>query len=647
MKDNIQNEFWKDYQAFNDIRKVQTGTWIIHGSDTTLDPVGVQMGKQARKIQIVNALDFEKCMFKHHWDHEIMRSYVESISTIPEQPLEPTKVIISNIYNGSLLRDTYSGEIKWFNNSWGNSWEKNTVPCYWTKSTDKDDQQSRSYYEYNRRRPNESVRVVLSNLINEDELRSSFNEFLCNHSDAEEIHVWIQGRAVFNGTNWDIKRVRKFLEHIYVNERNSIPRNVEVYDHLEHYDIVPKGISLGGEFFELFINRKLENMTTSELMATVEDKVNVTIIPIKLKEVAKIIGLGGTVIHHRQYLVSEEGFGMEDAEHSMIYNLSNRGTKMLNHITDIKEGGLYGLISKDPLKYYSKTLFGMFRTASSLDSMKKAINFYWTSKVEKVSLESHYPGHPLRVVPWRVSNMGLITVKGCLSQAFPNTKICKEFPEMRGIIHQMLDRQRGREVTAMMYVNYNPFVKMRRFRPDDEVDFVWVEEKGKYYMAKPYIDDNVYIIEDWSLFMGLGSVVCAWHSTFGLLRDNESLYEQFTAKVNYATHEPSGHMISASLSFLSHLLWYLQEITINIKTKKSIYLLPFNEPRGGEFHSKYEYLSSIIELKKYFKGKGSTAYKYMPDSFRRIMMNIAVLDVYVNRVLFGFTNYESDSVFTY
>lgn len=100
------------------------------------------------------------------------------------------------------------------------------------------------------------------------------------------------------------------------------------------------------------------------------------------------------------------------------------------------------------------------------------------------------------------------------------------------------------------------------------------------------------------LYMGMGSVVTSCHAVFGLGRSLDEVIKQDLHKVATGV-ATSGHLLASCLAYRHHMLWYIYEVFINLQSKKSIYLFPFQEPEGGVYHSKqdYDYTLQLLQDK--------------------------------------------------
>uniref|UniRef100_A0A2V0RNP1 VP7 n=1 Tax=viral metagenome TaxID=1070528 RepID=A0A2V0RNP1_9ZZZZ len=97
-------------------------------------------------------------------------------------------------------------------------------------------------------------------------------------------------------------------------------------------------------------------------------------------------------------------------------------------------------------------------------------------------------------------------------------------------------------------------------------------------------------------FHGMGSVVTSCHAVFGLGRSVREVTEQAVYKLKHGT-STSGHLLASCLAHFQHMIWYVYEVFVNSVEKRSIYLFPFDEPEGGEYHTKadYEYTLRLLE----------------------------------------------------
>jgi hypothetical protein len=240
-------------------------------------------------------------------------------------------------------------------------------------------------------------------------------------------------------------------------------------------------------------------------------------------------------------------------------------------------------------------------TAMVLDFQPERTKEYislWNTPLEEShdTWEMYGSRSPQRIplIPWRVSNLGARTFhKGIPPQLFPPSTFMFE----RGIGIKELK-------FTEIYSNYSEHVKLRTLTQEDvdTLDYAWLPVGPNMYAMSPIktgdVRDSTYgllTVEDRDFFMGCGSVVTAAHACFGLGRSNKDLIFQKERKDN-TKHGTSGHMIASVLAFQSHFLWYMEEVYYNLKTKSSVYAVPFDEPEGGAYHTIHEYRNAIHDM---------------------------------------------------
>jgi len=229
-----------------------------------------------------------------------------------------------------------------------------------------------------------------------------------------------------------------------------------------------------------------------------------------------------------------------------------------------------------------------------IDKTYEYIKYWKTSLADTRDMWDVYGSRkPTRIplIPWRVSNVGMRVYGPSLPpQLFPASNVMRS----HGITNFM-------DYTEV-YHNYSEYVTMIEItdadRADGGLDFGWrYLGQGMYSMAD--IDSTeyrLYKVQDSDFFRGLGTVVTSAHACFGFGRSNNDLIAQMERKsrTGFGT---SGHMIASILAFRSHFLWYLTEVNINIKTKQSIYIVPFDEPESGLYHVSMDYLNALEDIK--------------------------------------------------
>lgn len=242
--------------------------------------------------------------------------------------------------------------------------------------------------------------------------------------------------------------------------------------------------------------------------------------------------------------------------------------------------------------------------AQYFGGMRPYMEGYWSTDVAtSTDLYHYYAGRPpqrIPVIPWRVSNYGMRKYGGKLNpQVFPAST-------WAGKLYKNADPDDRYFTDDAIYSNYSPFVHMVPIWEGDDVDYAWVCVGPNQYvmraMPRPHIPGEAYNafgillkVAAPEFFMGLGSVATAQHSCFGVGRSESELMEQAIRRVATG-HDTSGHMIASALCHRAHFLWYLEEVYTNMMSKKSIYLMPFNEPAGTEYHSIEEYGYAVNDM---------------------------------------------------
>jgi hypothetical protein len=240
---------------------------------------------------------------------------------------------------------------------------------------------------------------------------------------------------------------------------------------------------------------------------------------------------------------------------------------------------------------------------------------FWAADVSKSTDVFHYyasrPPQRIPVVPWRACNMGMRMYGGQRPQVFPATTWLRKVLDSYGggkhpagsVARLVLNAVRELP-DDVVYTNYSGFVKMIPMGKDDALDFAWSEIRPNEYKmvavgSPPGPCGYLYKIANPGFFMGMGSVATSQHSAFGIGRSEDELYNQ-TIRMLETGAGTSGHMIASILCHRSHFMWYLEEVYLNLTTKMSIYLMPFNEPAGTEYHAVEEYSNALEDMEKIF-----------------------------------------------
>jgi len=166
--------------------------------------------------------------------------------------------------------------------------------------------------------------------------------------------------------------------------------------------------------------------------------------------------------------------------------------------------------------------------------------------------------------------------------------------------------------TPAVYSNYSKFVELVPY--DEEVhgkpDFAWRQKRAdngeqlNEYMMVYRVDfgkdsESLLMVKDPSFFLGLGSVVTAQHAAFGIGRHPHELHAQYLRARSGEDGGTSGHMFAAVLAHTAHCMWYLHEVMLNMKTKRSIYSVSFDEPKEAVYHTVQEYRNALIDMKTF------------------------------------------------
>jgi hypothetical protein len=263
------------------------------------------------------------------------------------------------------------------------------------------------------------------------------------------------------------------------------------------------------------------------------------------------------------------------------------------------------------LKQLQKDIFKAYsRHESTSAATDPQVVKFWNTPVGLSFGPSYiYGGRPAQripIVPWRPSNFGGRVYGGVtIPQLFPPTKLRSERKIPIEVREKSISKQE-----PVVYANYSGFVTLKAMTNPNEYDFGWRRiSDNRYIMVSTegsdtsgpedgeYSESQLYTVSDPTFFNGLGSVCTSAHAVFSLGRREPDLVFQTRRRLETG-HDTSGHMLAAPLMYLSHLLWYLQEVSDNFASEASIYNLPFKEPTRGLYHTTQEYKNALYDMRR-------------------------------------------------
>uniref|UniRef100_A0A2V0RB65 VP7 n=1 Tax=viral metagenome TaxID=1070528 RepID=A0A2V0RB65_9ZZZZ len=562
-------------------RRAQMGSFVVADAETNMDPGGHIANKLHSRVFILNGEELMAMMEARNYTYEQAICYVEAVSQVPEHKkggvaytghahpittVDPGEVDILNAY--------------WFDNSWtGNSWTANAMmpdggpPCFWTKNIAAPEQDNT--YVLGGKRGTHS-KAIKAKLVREGVPYYVDGTNPSDFSNEERSKV-VPGTSVhavtgvFEGKEFDNTTEQHHLFHDDIQDRNG-----------KQYLILKHDAAM--------IERAINSFS---------DGVDV----IKSDPFSEA---------HERYekQFPNRGWKVGYDQHPTFDDVCNKlKAFLMTYPTEEKhiwiQGELENMTTTETIRRLkSECIIAFTRARSSNATTSPTIMTFWNTPIlASQDLAYAYGGRtPQRipVIPWRPTNFGMrIMAPGLKPQLFPSSSLMRDL----GIKFSTLEMN-GSISKPVVYTNYSGFVKLVPLRRELNMDFGWLPMgNNEYAMANPReVSQPLFMVEDEAFFMGLGSVVTGHHSIYGLGRSEPELWEQLQRKLKTG-HDTSGHMIAAPLAYKAQMLWYLQEVMINMTQKRSIYSLPFKEPTGGVYHTTTEYVHALNDMNKLDRGR--------------------------------------------
>ena len=592
---------------------------------TNIDPVGHLMGKRNTGVFVVNHDEVallgmtDECTTHIYLEsgaetregYDKAVAYVEAVSQLPEYKESMAGKGLAYTsdthWNEETMRTRFDN-ITWFDNAWtGFSWgdEDVTPPCFWTKNytDEKADKvlyldgdtlvkwpKAERFWEKNEYAPFKDRTAMI------DDHMQTFRNVMKKHSNAV---------IFFNGGADMSRKYASEIAGVVVVHKAMLARNMEARKEDASQALHPQ---------DLHESLRLQSEYKSHLIAfdTFESA----------NEPGLYMAVPGAGKTH--FVESRRGMPRASDAHTRMWkeyekNYPDRGWRVaydtfasyeavlsalvdfLNmHVHEVHvwiQGTLQDMSSTELLRRLKVDIQGEF--AKYMNGRKAAQDLWHYSLDQSTDLNYYYASRPpqrIPTVPWRTCNMGMRIFSERKPQVFPASTWMSEMGLGTLNVNAKEAILFGKEV----YVNYSGYVKMIPLWDHDAVDFAWKEISPNEYVmvpvgSAPGASGYLYKVANPDFFMGMGSVATSQHSVFGLGRSEEELYNQAVRKLETGTGT-SGHMIASALCCRAHFMWYLEEVHRNLMTKKSIYLMPFNEPAGTEYHTIEEYRNAIVDM---------------------------------------------------
>jgi hypothetical protein len=592
------------------------GAFIIGNGETNIDPNALLLRKDNTRIFNVNRKDVSALMSSKKYSFNKALAYYEAVCQIPQASSSISAYTNRKHAPAGMVNDSTFGMPKliWYTNVWtGNSWVQNLMkddggtPCFWTK--DKApiaDPFSKAWKIYDAKFPDRGWRITYDVHDDIHKVYGQLMDFIHMHASEDELHIWIQGTLNGKGPDQVISDLKGLV-------KSSATEDGKGGDSLKVI-LMPSGTgktTYSRKHDELIdvddLYEKASKRDKAERMRTLEDedwdehdKVNSKII--KLAHESGMLQGKILLVHNESML--------DGLDYEIVDKFRLNKSEMMKVVDERADEEAWAKITK--LNWASSN----FPILSRQDIDERILNHISTlSNVAKETMisgqtdeysrlwntpisksydlwEMYGTNEPTRipVIPWRVSNLGpRIYSKGLPPQLFPSSTFMTRY----GISESLNETE--------VYCNYSEFVTLKPLLSDDSkrLDYGWRPVGANLYAMQRVTDDNyehLLKVDDDQFFMGCGSVVTAAHGCFGIGRTNDALIRQFERKVNTG-FGTSGHMIASILAFQSHFLWYLEEVSYNLETKKSVYAVRFNEPESAAYHTIHEYRNAIDDMK--------------------------------------------------
>jgi len=202
-----------------------------------------------------------------------------------------------------------------------------------------------------------------------------------------------------------------------------------------------------------------------------------------------------------------------------------------------------------------------------------------------------------------------------------NVQTCRQFSHglayVQGITYPQVFpsshlRQYGIDISStfkldIRYMNYDPYIVLEYMKDSDNsnnyIDFAWARHPLGGWTPVPHSQfgtrKDLFVVIDDGYCNGWGSIVVAWHASFGMGATIPHTFKRDEVKERYMKAYPatkidvSGHIIHAMLAHDAHFTWFVSELVYNYTAQKTIYLAKFVEQRQGRYHSLLDYRAGL------------------------------------------------------
>ena len=583
-------------------RRTMNGSFLVVDGETNIDPVGHLMGKRHSRVFQLNENDLANMMTKHSYRVDKAIAYVEAVSQLPEH--NPGSLAYTNDDHPPPSQDDGVRidfeTIEWFANAWkGNSWKKSIndegggPPCFWTKDRAySTESHTRDWRTYDAKFPRRGWRVTYDEFPRYEDVLTELKRFLYRYPSGS--HVWIQGTLEGQNPTDTVMRLRRDIAAT-----------------------ASQGAMAGGALnmvYTSYWKTRLEYSNDIMFFYANRAPQRIPVIPWRVSNHGMRLFNGALKpqLYPSSTWMTKHGLKPPYTQDEIYSNYS--GFVELIPIEDEDEVDFaWKRVGENKYIMSSPHELLTFVDGDTIVEYPHGARFWETGNYEPykdreamidahmLTFRKYMSEHPRAVI---LSNGG-----GDMARKYRN--------EMRGVVtisFKELERHMASRVAeGNEYQPTDPHQSMNNqmeyIRVLPEIpSFHSIHEPGLYMATsgagkstfveeKANAEVNLYKVRDPKFFLGLGSVSTAQHGAYGIGRDEASLAFQTRRKVETG-HDTSGHMIASVLCPRSHLLWYLEEVYINMTTKKSIYIVPFNEPTDTMYHSIDEYKNAIIDMKK-------------------------------------------------
>ena len=652
---------------------------------TNVDPVGHLMGKLNTGVFVVNHEDYanltshDDIMTEYYLEEssgsmtreggDKALAYIEAVSQLPHFESE------SHTDGDIFTRDPYSvvgmdmtvytsdthwnesserqrlDNIVWFSNSWtGYSWGKEQAPppCFWTKDftdLDANDAHTVMWREYDKKYPDRGWRIGYDTFNTYDMVLNALVDFLNMH--VGEVHVWVQGTLDDMGPYQMMKQLQEDIHPAFndymagrAEAKNfwkiDVSKSQDVFSYYasrppQRIPVVPFRVCNMG--MREYPNQKPQVFPASTWLREIAK-------PEAPRAVDVIVLPAGTGKSTYAKAMPKHFVDIDDIVDATTNKPAMKAMRAEALTTgswdrvNAKNGELFAealtMYPQDVIfLVHDEKMFGGKVNVRVLGSAKLTESEMLAIAARRDKEDQQW-GEATRF-NWKTSNAPIMTRKAinAMMGKILNTRAAAKAKGKatsllgKGLTTDDLDSATFSENTV--YTNYSGYVKMIPIWKHDKVDYSWKEIRPNEYVmvangSAPGLSGYLLKVANPKFFMGMGSVATSQHSAFGLGRSENELFNQTLRKLRTGVGS-SGHMIAFPLCNTSHGLHYLQEVFNNLKTKTSIYLMPFNEPAGSEYHTIEEYRNALTDMEIIINNGGYPKYAQAHIAFCRLLLD--------------------------